>query len=214
MAFSITRPETAGGTMQQATLSSTQGLAAFKEWAVSCDALGQGKQVMIFRKGGIKEKGHVFKMEHPHFFLYPTFEHQDSESIKADYQPLLASALAAKPELGEVSIHYWAQVDEAWALNSMEPVLAQKDNHIYSDQSVKDRWEWAPAKPLWLLLLRVYKLQTPLNLEVLEEYTGCKSWIDLAQLPASASGLPCSPVLDDAAYAAMAAKVRSLVPGA
>ena len=69
----------------QATLTQTQGLAAFKEWAVSCDALASGELVMLFRKGGIKEKGHIFKVEHPHFFLYPTYEHQDPASIKPQY---------------------------------------------------------------------------------------------------------------------------------
>ena len=194
----------------QTTLSTTQGLAAFKEWAASCKALGEGRQVMLFRKGGIKEKGHVFKMEHPHFFLYPTYEHQNPESIKPEFQGLLQGALAEKPELGEVVLRYWAQVDEAWGLTSMEPVFKQAPNHLFSEQSVRDRWEWQSSKPLWLLLLRVYKLDQPLTLEVLEDYTGCKSWIDLANLPSEkATGLPCTPVLDEAAYAAMAAKVRA-----
>ena len=190
------------------TLTLTRGTAAFKEWAVSCEALGLGEQVMIFRKGGIKEKGRAFTMDHPSFFLYPTFEHQDRDSIKPQWHPLLDRALAAKPELGAVQVKYWARVDEAWALDSMAPVFGQADNHIYSDQSVKDRWEWQSGKPLWLLLLRVYRLKQPLDLEVLEDYTGCKSWIDLS-LPSSAEGLACEPVLDDAAYAALAAKVRA-----
>lgn len=194
----------------QATLTQTEGLAAFKEWAVSCKALGEGQQVMIFRKGGIKEHDHVFKMEHPHFFLYPTFEHQDGASIKADQQALLQTALAEKPDLGKVEIRYWAKVDEALPLNDMAPVLAQDANHIYSEASVRSRWEWQSSKPLWLLLLRVYKLKEPLRLDVLEDYTGCKSWIDLVSLPGStAEGLACEPVLDDAAYQAMADKVRA-----
>jgi hypothetical protein len=198
--------------MQQATLTKTQGLAAFKEWAVSCKALGTGEQVMIFRKGGIKEKGHVFKMEHPHFFLYPTYEHQAGDSIKPAYEALLQSSLAEKPDLGEVTLNHWAQVDEALALSEMAPVLRQDANHIYSESSVRSRWEWHPNKPLWLLLLRVYKLKEPLKLEVLEDYTGCKSWIDLANLPADAvaGGLACEPVLSDADYAAKAAKVKAL----
>ena len=192
------------------TLTRTEGSAAFKEWAVSCEALGRGEQVMIFRKGGIKEKGRVFTMEHPSFFLYPTFEHQDADSIKASWHPLLREAMAAKPELGSVRLSTWAQVDEAWALDSMEPVLRQADNHIYSEQSVRERWEWQSSKPLWLLLLRVYRLKEPRTLEVLEDYTGCRSWIDLGA-PFAGAGLDCEPVLDDASYAAKAAKVRALL---
>jgi hypothetical protein len=121
----------------------------------------------------------------------------------------LREALQAKPELGLVSLRYWARVDEAWALDSMEPVLRQASNHIYSDQSVRDRWEWQSSKPLWLLLLRVYRLKQAQTLEVLEDFTGCKSWIDLTNLPSDVEGLACEPVLDDAAYAALAAKVRA-----
>lgn len=195
----------------QATLTQTQGLAAFKEWAVSCKALGEGKQVMIFRKGGISERGKVFKMEHPHFFLYPTYEHQAPESIKPEHQGLLQDALNEKPELGEVTVSYWAQVDEALPLSDMAPVLRQQANHIYSEMSVKSRWEWQSSKPLWLLLLRVYKLDQPIKMEVLEDYTGCKSWIDLTSMPAEAvKGLGCTPVLNDADYKAMADKVRAL----
>jgi hypothetical protein len=195
----------------QTLTHTTLGNAAFKEWAVSCDALAQGKQVMLFRKGGIKEKDHVFKMEHPHFFLYPTYEHQDPASIKADYQGLLSEALAAKPELGEVKISAWAQVDEAVPMTSMEPVLKQAGNHIFSEDCIRARWEWHSNKPLWLLLLRVYKLDQPMNLEVLEDYTGCRSWIDLTLNPELSKALPCKPVLDDAAYEAMAAKVKVLL---
>jgi hypothetical protein len=190
----------------QNTLLSTQGLAAFKEWAVSCAALGEGKQVMLFRKGGIKEKDHVFKVEHPHFFLFPTYEHQDRESIKGEYQGLLEASLSAKPELGEVKISYWAKVDEAIPMTNMELVLKQAPNHIWSEACIRARWEWHSQKPLWLLLLRVYELEAPQTLEVLEDYTGCKSWVDFqVQL----GELPCHPVLDDARYEALASRVRA-----
>lgn len=189
------------------TLNRTASSAAFKEWAVSCKALGEGKQVMLYRKGGIKEKDHVFKVEHPHFFLYPTYEHQDPASVKPTYQGLLAESLAEKPELGEVTIKYWAKVDEAVGMTDMATVLKQDANHIYSDLAIRSRWEWAPTKPLWLLLLRVYRLKEPLKLEVLEDYTGCKSWVDLQ---APVEGRDCEPVLSDAEYQALAIKVKAL----
>jgi hypothetical protein len=190
----------------QTTLNKTSDLAAFKEWAASCDALGSGKQVMLFRKGGIKEKNHEFKVEHPHFFLFPTYEHQDQESLKPEYRELLSRSLSEKPDLGEVVIKYWAKVDEAIAMGSMQEVLKQSANHIWSESCIQYRWEWQSHKPLWLLLLRVYELEKPQTLEVLEDYTGCKSWVDLqVQL----GELPCKAVLDDASYHAMAAKVRA-----
>ena len=37
---------------------------AFKEWAVVCRALTEGKQALILRKGGIAETGGRFQLEH------------------------------------------------------------------------------------------------------------------------------------------------------
>jgi hypothetical protein len=140
--------------------------------------------------------------------LFPTYEHQDQESLKPEYRGLLSQSLSEKPDLGEVVIKHWAKVDDAIAMTSMEPVLKQSANHIWSESCIQYRWEWQSHKPLWLLLLRVYALETPQTLEVLEDYTGCKSWVDFqVQL----GELPCKPVLDDASYAAMAAKVRAQI---
>ena len=46
---------------------------AFKEWAVICRALAEGRQALILRKGGIAEPGPTFQPEHSHFWLYPTY---------------------------------------------------------------------------------------------------------------------------------------------
>jgi hypothetical protein len=186
----------------------TQGLSAFKEWAVSVNALGEGKQVMLFRKGGIKEKNDQFEVEHPHFFLYPTYEHQDKASLKPSCAADLEKALAEKPELGEVELRYWAKVVQAVPMTSMEPVWRQDPNHIWSQDCIRARWEFQSHKPLWLLILRVFRLASPLKLEVKEDYTGCRSWIDLQE---KVENLEAGPVLDDAAFEALASKVRALL---
>ena len=49
---------------------------AFKEWAVTVRALAEGEQLVTLRKGGIREPGKHFELEHERFFLYPTFDHQ------------------------------------------------------------------------------------------------------------------------------------------
>ena len=44
---------------------------AFKEWAVVCEALGDGRQSIILRKGGIAEGREGFAFAHGEFFLFP-----------------------------------------------------------------------------------------------------------------------------------------------
>src|SRR6188472_2307864 len=61
-------------------------MIALKEWAIICKALEEGKQILLLRKGGIMEYRKGFEVKHNEFLLYPTFEHQSIESIKAEYK--------------------------------------------------------------------------------------------------------------------------------
>ena len=69
---------------------------AFKEWAVICPALAQGKQALILRKGGIAETSEDFQLEHTRFWLFPTYTHQQRDGIKPEAVPLLEEAERAK----------------------------------------------------------------------------------------------------------------------
>src|SRR3954453_990960 len=60
--------------------------AALKEWAIVCKAIEDGKQVLLFRKGGIMEYRNGFELKHKVFFLFPTFEHQSIDSIQNEYR--------------------------------------------------------------------------------------------------------------------------------
>src|SRR5260370_41307813 len=73
---------------------------AFKEWAVICQALAEGRQALILRKGGIAEVGGEFRLEHSRFWLFPTYVHQQNTGIKPEAIPLLAQVEAARPAGG------------------------------------------------------------------------------------------------------------------
>src|SRR5213593_1603576 len=66
---------------------------AFKEWAVTVRALAEGEQLVTLRKGGMRETGKHFRLEHDRFFLYPTFDHQRSDLVRESHQPELRRAL-------------------------------------------------------------------------------------------------------------------------
>src|SRR5687768_14259909 len=68
-------------------------MIALKEWAIVCKALEEGKQMLLLRKGGIMEYRKGFEVKHNEFLLYPTFEHQSVESIKAEYKEKLKEIL-------------------------------------------------------------------------------------------------------------------------
>jgi len=66
---------------------------AFKEWAVTVRALAEGEQLLTLRKGGIRETHKHFRVEHDRFFLYPTFDHQRNDLVRASHRPELGRAL-------------------------------------------------------------------------------------------------------------------------
>ena len=44
---------------------------------------------LLLRKGGIREEHREFRVEHPEFLLFPTFEHQRADLIKSSSRAAL-----------------------------------------------------------------------------------------------------------------------------
>ena len=186
----------------------TPPIPALKEWAVLIAALGQGRQIVTIRKGGIREETKDFRVRHEAFLLYPTYDHQQADLLKLDYRADLGDVLAAGVDPArEVVISHFARVTDAFETSSDEVVAALGPHHIFSDDYAEKRLHWRPRKPLEVMLLRVERLAKPYPLAVAPEYGGCKSWIEL---PGAIALDGMTPVLDDTAYARQADPVRAL----
>src|SRR4051812_20129921 len=94
---------------------------AFKEWAVICRALAEGRQAVILRKGGIAEDGGRFRPEHDRFLLYPTFFHEQHRTgIKSELLPLLDAAEADRPPAGRLLFTHLAAVSAVSHVTDLE----------------------------------------------------------------------------------------------
>jgi len=171
---------------------------ALKEWAITIKALDDGRQVLLLRKGGVHPADRQFRVEAPEFFLYPTYEHQRADLLKPEYQPELARLLAEGKGDGEtVTISHLARVTDVFPITERAQVEALSAHYIWTTAYAEERLSWRPRSPLYVLLLKVYRLAGPCTLPVLPAYAGCKSWLDLAE------GVPLAgltPVLSDAEY--------------
>ncbi|MEO3943935.1 DUF1802 family protein [Gorillibacterium sp. CAU 1737] len=153
-------------------------VVALKEWAVTLEAMGEGNQILLLRKGGIREETRDFALKSSSFYLFPTYEHQKEALIKDAYKPLLADTMTkAEDEAGYVTLTYWAEVVQDLELTDEHQVAKLQDLHLWTATYVYERFHWKPTRPLHLLLLRVYRLDEPLRLPLLARYSGCKSWI-------------------------------------
>lgn len=168
---------------------------ALKEWAVTVDALGKGTQVLLLRKGGIREETRDFQMKSNRFFLYPAYEHQKKELLKPEYQEELTRVLTDwTPNQTEGRIQYFADLYEDIEIRDEETLNSLYSHHIWTNEFAFERLKWKKKAPLHLLLVRVYRLLTPFMVPIRDEYMGCKSWLEL---PKTQYGLSVQPILSE-----------------
>ncbi len=152
---------------------------ALKEWAVTVNALAQGQQILLLRKGGIHEEGKDFRVIHPEFLLYPTYEHQREDLLKLEHQPALSQLLSEPPPSKTIHFTHWAQVAEVIEVSEQEKVEDLSPHYIWTDAYAQSRLRWKPMLPLSVMLLRVYRLERPVSVPFIPEYRGCTSWVDI-----------------------------------
>jgi len=167
---------------------------ALKEWDAVCKALGRGRQILLLRKGGIAETSGGFEMENNQFLLFPTFVHQNLASLKsevhADFSPH-----SQEPETLKISAA--AVASDIVPLTQRAQMAALDDEHIWTGPLIDMRFNYRPERPLYLLLLRVYVLSSPVELGNTPAYAGCKSWVPLEQAVNTGGA---TPVLDDVEF--------------
>ena len=157
---------------------------ALKEWAVTVQALAQGEQILLLRKGGIHESSKDFRVLHPEFLLYPTYEHQKVELLQPAYQPALEALLEQPRDPDKITFTHFARMEEALELLEQDKVDDLEPHYIWTTAYAQSRLRWKPTLPLSVMLLRVYQLEAPVTVPWLPEYGGCTSWVeDLVEVP-------------------------------
>lgn len=170
---------------------------ALKEWAITVRSLAQGEQILLLRKGGIHEDGKDFRVIHPEFLLYPTYEHQREDLLKPSHQTALQQLLADTPRSDSITFTHWARAEEIIEVEEQERVNDLSSFHIWTDEYAQSRLRWKPMLPLSILLLRVYRMEQAVTVPYIKEYGGCTSWVDI--LPRVDLG-KLEPVLNDAEF--------------
>lgn len=166
---------------------------ALKEWAAVIRALELGRQIFLLRKGGLAETSLGFELAHPKFVFYPTWEHQQREQLRPEFQPWFDELRPGDPErLRITGIAEASEVIEAPA--DRERWRQARDLHIWSDDYIDMRYGYRPELPLRIVLLRASRLETPVEIPLAGRYGGCRSWVDLdADIPVQSS----APALDE-----------------
>ena len=181
---------------------------AFKEWAIVCRALAEGRHTLILRKGGIAEEGGVFRPDHARFWLFPTFLHQTADGLKPAAAAGLPDVERQRPSTDIVRLTHYVEVPAAFRADRLEQVLDLDGYHAWSEATVRQRFAYREPG-LFVLPARVYAIAGAVDVPNRPEYDGCKTWVDFgAEVPAVGT-----PVLSDRAFAdALEAIDRAIHP--
>jgi len=169
---------------------------AFKEWAVICRGLAEGRQAILLRKGGIAEAAGEFVVEHTRFWLFPTYVHQQRAGIVPEAFSLLDQAEAEKPAQQTVRISHYAEVGGVYRVRDLTRALVLAHLHLWSEVTVRSRFEYREPG-LFVIPVRVYRAAASVDLPMTPYYEGCRSWVELEKaLPTSGA----APILSDAEF--------------
>jgi len=178
---------------------------AFKEWSAVVQALGAGEQILLLRKGGIAEGRGGFQIRADAFWLFPTAFHAQREKTK----PSAAKWFSSPPPVeNELRLEYSAKIVKSTFVTDWSTVQALDPYHIWTMDTVRERFNWSKPPGVHALVLRIYKTGTPVVLPLTPEMAGCKSWVEV---PAALETYPSSPVLSEANFAAKRAPLDLLL---
>ncbi|HEX2739482.1 MAG TPA: DUF1802 family protein [Rubrobacter sp.] len=151
---------------------------ALKEWAVAVMALERGETALVVRKGGIREK--AFAVPRTRFLLLPGYEHQRPDLLKPEYRELMRE-IPSLTDDGPLRFSSFAEVEGAYEVSEAEDLTSLDPYHMWTPEYAGSRFKWRPKKPLTVLVLRTYLMPESVELPYVDEYGGCKSWIELQE---------------------------------
>ncbi|GHC62480.1 DUF1802 family protein [Roseibacillus persicicus] len=160
-------------------------MIAFKEWQVVCKALAEGRQTVILRKGGIHEGREGFAWKHESFALFPTRFHAQREGVKPEDWAAFGEEELSEWQEGEVVPIQWeCEVERAVTLSTREEVEALRDLHIWTDEVIRERFDWEmkgmKGQSLHAAFVKVREIHPTLDVVYQKRcHGGCRSWLEL-----------------------------------
>jgi hypothetical protein len=182
-------------------ISSTASIG-FKDWALICTTLGQGRQSLILRKGGIAEGRDGFRFKHEGFFLFPTQYHQQAAKVRPEELGALTPTPA--PPENTVEIRYFFALEWAVWIDDWDTLKRLEPFHVWKEEVARERFDYDEPRGLQCAFGRVHRLDSAWAFPDRPSYGGCRSWINLPEPPPDAA---LTPVIDDARHRALSEEI-------
>ncbi|SFJ70343.1 DUF1802 family protein [Planctomicrobium piriforme] len=181
---------------------------ALKEWAVVCQALATGEQLVLFRKGGIHEGADGFQPEHAGFWLFPTGFHQSLENVRDQHKASAAACLGEPPAAGVIPIQTYCRIESLCWVSDEQRLAALRPFHILTDEAVAARFHYRQPG-VFVLQLEVCSLPTAVTVPANPRYDGCHSWVELDDAISTAE---LQPLIQSREQAQRVAALKTVLP--
>tara|TARA_B100000963_G_scaffold64152_2_gene52110 strand:- start:920 stop:1474 length:555 start_codon:yes stop_codon:yes gene_type:complete len=177
----------------------------YKEWVAVSDALLEGRQHLLLRKGGIHEGRKGFSFRHDAFAVFPTRFHAQAAQIRG---PRPEGGAADEWEVGEeVFFEVWCEAVWAHTLSDWNQVKALEPFHIWTEDLVRERFDCGDVQQIHCALVRVYRLTEPFTVPYAKGYGGCRTWVNLPVRPPELM----DPVVEDSAFEAARTAIETIL---
>jgi hypothetical protein len=108
-----------------------------------------------------------------------------------------AALTPVKAEPDKIIISLAGTITDVIPMVNRRTMDALDDQYIWGPKLIDMRFNYRPENPLYLLLVRAYRLESVEIITNTPAYAGCKSWVPLDR-PVETKDA--TPVLDDAEY--------------
>ncbi len=178
---------------------------ALKEWSIVCDLMMEGRLSLLLRKGGIHEDRGPgeFRLEHPHFGLFPSWAHQKPQMVKEPFR----RRVQVMEEPANITVAAIGQAERIWEVPSRTAFDRLDDLHCWTPEQIDMRFNYKPDHPLYLVAVRCALLPQPKTVVNDWSYGGCKSWVPLKPQDAI-DPTGATPALDDETFAQIIDRVN------
>ena len=95
----------------------------------------------------------------------------------------------------EIEIRLFAKVEETRLVEDWEKARALAQLHILKESVVRERFDYDDAPGVQVAFVRVFRLEPVWRFPDAPRYGGCRSWVELPELPANRQLYP---ALEDA----------------
>lgn len=188
---------------------------ALKEWAVTCDALARGEQILLLRAGRPESVGSG-DLAGRVFWLYPTLSGQSASAVADPYRDRMRALDALDRSDGRARLQYAAAAEHVERIADPDRLMALDGHHTLNRSAVERRLRTGgPEEGLLFMVLRVHRRESAVVIEQTDVLRAADGWVRVEGPPAAAIGRRAleegmEPVLDDDRFLTRKAELLQL----